>query len=314
MRSRLRPPFGALLLAVAGCASSGPVEVERPREATSLLGRPLYPMDLAPQVGEERVAQLRAARAAHVADPGDEALIIWYGRRAAYLGDYRRAIDIYSEGLARLPESYKLLRHRGHRFITTRRLDEAIDDLTRAADLIRGVPDEVEPDGVPNRLNIPTSTSHGNVHYHLGLAHYLVADYEAALVSYRASMGFAANDDMRAATSYWLYITLRRLDRPAEAAAAIEWVSPETEVIENTAYLQLLRLFREALAVEDVTGRDSMAEIDDATLAYGIAMWRLLDGDEAGAQAAFDRILACPAWPAFGYIAAEAEVARRGKQ
>jgi hypothetical protein len=45
---------------------------------------------------------------------------IWLGRRYAYLGDYTTAISTFSRGLAKYPQSYKLLRHRGHRYITTR--------------------------------------------------------------------------------------------------------------------------------------------------------------------------------------------------
>ena len=38
---------------------------------------------------------------------------------------------------------------------------------------------------------------------------------------------------------------------------------------------------------------------------------RISGGDRSGARAVFDRVLAGSAWPAFGYLAAEAEVARR---
>ena len=60
-----------------------------------------------------------------------------------------------------------------------------------------------------------------NIFYHLGLARYLQADFEGALEAYRQCMEYStANDDMFCATSYWLYLTLLRLDRADEAMAS----------------------------------------------------------------------------------------------
>ena len=54
------------------------------------------------------------------------------------------------------------------------------------AELTSGLPDEVEPDGLPNAQNIPTGTLQFNIFYHLGLAHYLKGDLAAALDAYRS--------------------------------------------------------------------------------------------------------------------------------
>ena len=55
--------------------------------------------------------------------------IIWLGRRVAYLGDYKRAIEIFSEGINEFPDDARFLRHRGHRYISTRQFNNAIDDF-----------------------------------------------------------------------------------------------------------------------------------------------------------------------------------------
>lgn len=111
--------------------------------------------------------------------------LIWLGRRTAYLGRYKEAIGIYSEAIKKFSDDARLYRHRGHRFLTLRCFDDAIEDFKKAAKLIRGKPDEIEPDGLPNARNVPTSTLQSNIWYHLGLAHYLKGDFRGALSAYR---------------------------------------------------------------------------------------------------------------------------------
>src|SRR5215213_5684617 len=112
-------------------------------EAVSLFGQPLLPPPLAPEVQAEREARLAEARAEAEAHPDDVDALIWLGRRIAYLGRYREAIDVYTRGLEKHPDEPRLLRHRGHRYISIRRFDLAIADLEKAARLIAGKPDEI---------------------------------------------------------------------------------------------------------------------------------------------------------------------------
>jgi hypothetical protein len=51
-----------------------------------------------------------------------------------------------------------------------------------------------------------------------------------------------------------------------------------------------------------------------ATQGYGVGNWYLYNGDRARAMQVFRRVVAGGNWGAFGYIAAEAELAReRGR-
>ena len=43
---------------------------------------------------------------------------------------------------------------------------------------------------------------------------------------------------------------------------------------------------------------------------YGVGAWYLVNGRDADARRVFDQILAGTDWPSFGFLAAEAEVAR----
>jgi len=291
------PPAGASFRGVEG-------------EATSLLGKPLMPIEPPAERLRELEANLAEAQAALEADPGSEEAAIWLGRRLAYLGRYREAIGAFTRGLEHHPRSYRLLRHRGHRFISTRRLDLALADLSRAAELCDGAPDEVEPDGQPNAANTPTSTSHTNIFYHLGLVHYLRGEFNHAADAYRRCMAFAANDDMRCATAHWLYMSLRRVGRHDEAAAVLDPIHAGMTIIENTGYHRLLLMYKGELPVEEVMAGIDPASMDGAAVAYGVANWRWCNGDRERAGELFRQIVAGKNWPAFGSIAAEAELAR----
>ena len=139
------------------------------------------------------------------------------------------------------------LRHRGHRAITLRCNQKAIIDLTFAAELMQAKSDEIEPDGMPNVQNIPTSTLKGNIWYHLGLALYLEKDFYRAGVVYKSCLKFSTNPDMYMATAYWLYITLRRDGKDLEAKALLETVEVGLPLIENEEYYEMLLLYKGVL-------------------------------------------------------------------
>jgi len=150
-------------------------------EAISLLGDTLYTPE---SNSGGALKNYEYSKSTYESDKNNADALIWYGRRAAYLGRFQEAINIYSEGIEKHPEDARFYRHRGHRYISTRQYEKAIADFTNAAELIKGTEDQVEPDGLPNNRNIPLSTLHGNIWYHLGLAYYLQNDMEKALEAY----------------------------------------------------------------------------------------------------------------------------------
>jgi dipeptidyl aminopeptidase/acylaminoacyl peptidase/tetratricopeptide (TPR) repeat protein len=280
-------------------------------EATSLLGEPLFAPELPPEVRADREAKLAEARAAWEAAPDDADAVLWLGRRTAYLGRYREAVEIFSAGIAKHPEDARLYRHRGHRFLTLRDFDRAIADLATAARLVEGRPDEVEPDGLPNARNIPTSTLQSNIWYHLGLAHYLKGDFAKALAAYRECLKVSTNPDMLAATTHWLYMTLRRLGREEEAARVLAPITADMDVIENRAYHRLLLMYKGELAPDDLR-RGADGDLDPPTLGYGLGNWHLYNGRREEAVRTFREVVVRGPWAAFGAIAAEADLKRLG--
>jgi tetratricopeptide (TPR) repeat protein len=238
--------------------------------------------------------------------------LIWLGRRTAYLGNYKQAIQIFTEGIEQFPDDARFYRHRGHRFITLRCFDMAIADLKQAAKLIKGKPDQVEPDGLPNVRNIPTSSLQSNIWYHLGLAHYLRADFKAALNAYREAEKVSTNPDMLVATTHWLYMTLRRLGREKEANKVIAAIKPDLEVIENGDYYKLIRLYQGNLKATDLLKEISgeANSLSNASVGYGLGNWFLYNDRRKEGEDVFRQIVNGNQWASFGYIAAEAELSR----
>lgn len=255
---------------------------------------------------------LEDAEEVHLNKPNDADSIIWLGRRKAYLGEYKNAIRIYASGATLFKTDARFYRHAGHRYITLRCFDEAIQLLDMASKLVQGKPDEIEPDGIPNAKNTPTSTLQSNIWYHLGLAYYLKGDFARALTAYEAAEKVATNNDMRVATAYWHYMTLRRLGKKKEANKILEPFAGQVDLIENADYLKLIRLNRGDVKAEALLSeiKGDAATLSSASLGYGIGNYFLYNGDIEKAKAIFTKIVAGNQWSSFGYIAAEAELKR----
>jgi len=281
-------------------------------ETISLLGDTLRTPELPDEVHEVYQARYEEAADELAENPEDVDALIWMGRRTAYLGEYREAIATYTHALELHPDEPRLYRHRGHRYLTVRELDDAIADFRRGVELTEGQPDRVEPDGLPNAQNIPTSTLQFNIWYHLALSHYVQGELEEALEAQRECLDVAVHPDSVVACSYWLYMTLMRLGMEEEAEEVLEGISEDMEIIEATAYLNLLLLFEGERTLEDLVGpAGAEATLQSTTTAYGIGVWHLLNGRTEAAHETWERILeGTSQWAAFGYIAAEGELAR----
>lgn len=298
----------ACLCLAAIVAVDAAAQLEKP-EATSLLGKPLYAPQPSASARQPLEDNLAAAKAAYGKAPNDADALIWLGRRTAYLGRYRETIEIFTKGIAQHPNDARMYRHRGHRYLTVREFDRAIADFDKAAALVEGKPDEVEPDGQPNARNTPTSTLQSNIFYHQALAHYVKGDFDKAADAYRRCMAVSKNPDMLVATTHWYYMALRRLDRKTEAGELLEAITADMDIIENRSYHELLMMYKGQAAPESLL---SGSGLDGATKGYGVANWHLYNGRGEQARKILTGIVENNAaqWPAFGYLAAEAELAR----
>jgi tetratricopeptide (TPR) repeat protein len=259
----------------------------------------------------EAAAKLRAdvesAQTTYLKDTLNADALIWYGRRLAYFGKYDEAIAVFTKGIKQHPADARMYRHRGHRYLTTRCVDKAIEDFIKAAQLIKGKPDEIEPDGVPNAQNIPTSTLQSNIWYHLGLAYYLKNDFVKAERAYAACLKVSTNPDMYAAMANWYYITLKELKKEKQAAELLKTVSKDMKLIENEVYLSILLLYKQEANPDELYNSvlgDNNA-LNNVSLAFGLGNYYRLSGDAAKAKAIFEKITRGSQWGSFGFMAAE---------
>lgn len=284
-------------------------------EAYTLDGKPLFPSPESETSLRKKDSLLRIAQQNYQMDTTNLDNIIWLGRRTAYLSRFQEAIAIYTKGLEKHPNAPELYRHRGHRYLSMRQFDLAIADLEKAAAFAKDRDIEIEPDGIPNKIDKPLSTLQFNIWYHWALAYYLKGDFAKAASIYEACMAYSTNPDLITATSDWLYMTYRRLGKKAAASRVLENIKPGMEIIENESYYNRLMMYKglkkpaELLNLEAPPTHTDVL-LNTVTQGYGVGNWYLYNGDTTKAIEIFQKVTATDYWIAFGYIAAEAELVR----
>ena len=191
-----------------------------------------------------------------------------------------------------------------------RQFAKAQADFEKAAQLVKGKPDEIEPDGAPNPAGKPRSTLQFNIWYHLALSHYLQGNYARAYDAWVECMKVSNNDDSIVATSDWMWMTLMRLNRKAEAAKVLERITPKMDILENTAYHRRLLMYKGLEKPEALLDTTTPDPTQIATQGYGVANYYFVTGNTAKAREVFEKIVAGAGWNAFGFIAAEADLQR----
>lgn len=227
------------------------------------------------------------AEAALASDPRNVDKVIALGTAQSGARQFREAIVTFTRGLAFAPNSAILHRWRGHRYLSVRELERARADLTRGSVL--------------------DSTIYGNW-YHLGIVRYVTGDFAGAADAFMHALPKAPDAGELSASTDWLWMSLARAGRTADAKALLDR-RPDTLATTN-AYAARLRLYRGEIGPDQVITAGDTSDVAQATLNYGIGNWYLVRGDAARAKDYFERSIRSGGWPAFGFIAAEADLRR----
>jgi len=230
---------------------------------------------------------IKTARAAAAADPKNIARIIDLGVAESGARQFREAIATFTRGLEIEPNNALLLRWRGHRYLSVREFDRAFADLTRGGAL--------------------DSTIYG-IWYHLGIVQYVRGDFVAAATSFAKAQPIAPDAGELAGSTDWLWMSLSRAGRGAEAKAMLDR-RPDNKPVDN-AYTRRLKLYRGEIGPDAMVTPADTDDVQVATLAYGLGNWYLIRGDQAQARRWFERSIQSGGWPAFGFIASEVELRR----
>lgn len=281
----MKPLYLISLLALAAVA--------QPRlEVTSPLGTKFY--SLADTKGV--VAENEKNLAAH---PKDPALLLKLAQAQVSVWQDREAVATLTRALSIHPDDAALLVERGHRELPLREFARAQADLRRASQID------------PKRMD---------AWYHLGLAYYFQGRFSEAADAFLHAHDTAPNSDEVINSGNWVYASLRRAGRTAEAAKFIQVFPQKNESPHTEHYLNLLRLFAgqrneaQILPPEPPPGNtDDETELRFDTVAYGVGNWHLYNGDPAKAREYFQRVVKGHVWITWGFVGSEVELARNGK-
>lgn len=227
------------------------------------------------------------AESALAADPRNVEKLIQLGVAQSGARRFREAIETFTRGLAIAPENPVLYRWRGHRYLSVRELDRAMDDLTRG-----------------NRLD---STNYG-VLYHLGIVRFARGDFAGAAAAFERAQPRAPDAGELAGATDWLWMSLSRAGEPTQAKAMLDR-RPDSLPTTN-AYGQRLRLYRGLIGPDEVVTAADTGDVALATLSYGVGNWYLVRGDTTRAREWFERSVRSGGWPAFGFIMSEIDLRR----
>ncbi len=211
-------------------------------------------------------------------------------RALAALRRHDEAIPACTESLRLKPDSAEALRDRGHYYLNLGKTDPGLADLKKAESL--------------------TKDDRG-IYYHLGMAYYLKGDFANSAKAYEGCLANSSDDATRVECSAWLYPSLRRAGREADAKKLLDGIHITSLPGHPGNYLDRLLLFK-GLKSEDEVAKTMSAEggLSESTVGYTIGLWHLLSGRQARARDYFEKAIASKYTPAWGYRASEAELKR----
>ncbi|MER7167531.1 tetratricopeptide repeat protein [Micromonospora sp. NPDC000207] len=263
-------------------------------------------------------------------------------RLKGYLNKHAESVALLTEALEQDPGSARLLRFRGHRRISIGDYTGAVEDLRAAADqldkvedeyemyqvevekdvvsLILGRPEQVRPQHLseamaaqdPAALDRYLTTLHTSVWYHLGVAQYLLGDFEGCLPSFREAERASRHQEGTVASQDWQYMALRRLGRPAEADEVLDRFRTIELVEEDhlVGYEGRMQLYTGQISSDQLWAMCEGDGLRTVTQGYGLGNWHYYNGEIDKAREVFDGVLATNVKHAFAYLAVKAEYDR----
>lgn len=249
-------------------------------------------------VVEEAAALYAKNENAKALEAYDRAISLDPSRAAAHLGRCRTlarltrhedAVGACSEAIRLEPQNWEAIRDRGHYLINLNRLDAALADMQNAAAMKQG---------------------DYQIDYHLGLAHFIRGDYTKAVPVWQACVNDAPEVGNKLACYAWLYPSLRKAGRDAEAVQALD-AALALGAKPDAAYLNRLMLFKGTLSEEEAAKQMGVDALQQATVGFSIGLWHELNGRSDKAREYYQKATASEARTAFGHVAATNALSRR---
>jgi tetratricopeptide (TPR) repeat protein len=203
-------------------------------------------------------------------------------RTLARLARHGDAVAACADAVRLEPRNWEALRDRGHYLVNLNRLEAARADLEKAASLKQG---------------------DYQIDYHLGLAYYLAGDYQKAVPVWQMCVKDAPTPENKVACYAWLYPSLRKAGRDADAATALD-EALALGAKPDAAYVNRLMLFKGTLSEGEIVKQMEANALQQATVGYSIGLWHELNGRADKARDYYMKATASDAKTAFGHVAA----------
>ncbi|MEM9832425.1 MAG: tetratricopeptide repeat protein [Bacteroidota bacterium] len=282
-------------------------ELAPEQEATSFTGKPLYRKDLDEATLAKSDSIIQSVRAkADLRE--DDYHTMGLGYVLAYR--FRDAIDAYTEGLEKFPDSFKLLRHRGHRYLNVRETEKAIADLMKADELIGA-----------EHLDVMEYNSDGSskgtfkfwVWYHVGLYRMFNQQWDEAAEAYEVCLKNASLGNNVSGATAWLYTIYQKMGEDQKAKSVIASLDENFEGDRDYIYFKRILLYQGKVSPADLMDTDKPLDQwtgRDISVAYSIADWYEQQGNIEKAQELYRDILDTPHWNLWAYAIVDSIVAK----
>ena len=295
-----------LILLLIAMFLFSPVRSQAPvPECTSFLGKPLYAKAIDPKTLAKSDSTITVIKSKGTLTEDD---FIAIGRQLVASNRFSKAIDNFSEGLKLYPNSFKLLRYRGHRYLNLRQLDKAIVDLTKAEKLIRSQPEAFEygADGKPG------ATYQHQIWYHIGIYHFLKRSYKECASAFEKCLAAAHEGNDVAGASDWLYNAYQRSGQKDKIDNLLKPITLDFVINDREyPYYRRLLLFKGLITPEqlvDVNKPIDQMPLLEVTKLYGLANWYAYQGNKDKAMELYKRVAQSNEWPGFAVASAEKDL------
>lgn len=227
------------------------------------------------------------ATAALAVDPKNIQKFIALGVAQSGARQFREAIKTFTRALVIAPNDAMLYRWRGHRYLSVREFDKASADLRKGYDIDR---------------------NNYGILFHSGVLSFIKRDFNTAVRMFTAAQPLAPDGGELTGSTDWLWMSLARAGRLADANAMLARRPDTLAAPPGYAYASRLKLYRGELTPATLIAAGDTADVQVATLNFGLGNWYVVRGDTVNARRAFERVIASGGWAGFGFMAAEVEL------
>lgn len=237
----------------------------------------------------ENAKALEAYDKAASLDPSRADIHLGRCRTLARLTRHADAVTACGEAIRLDPQNWEAMRDRGHYLINLNRLDAGLADMEKAASMKQG---------------------DYQIDYHLGLAYFIGGNYAKAVPVWQACVKDAPEPGNKVACYAWLYPSLRKAGRDADAAQALD-EALALGAKPDVAYMNRLMLFKGTLPEAEAAKQMEANPLQQATVGFSIGLWHELNGRADKAREYYQKATASEARTAFGHVAATNALMRR---